>query len=359
MTEGRPPIGLYIHVPFCLSKCPYCDFYSMKPEYGDFEEYANAVRRAAKYSGLNGRRVSTIYFGGGTPVLLPENETREIINTADAVFRIDEDAEITIEANPAAGPAKPGFNRVSFGIQSMVDEELAALGRVHTARQAKESVIAAHNSGAKSVSADVMLGIPGQTISSLKFTLDSLLALPLTHISAYMLKIEENTPFAEKGMQPAEEDVLADMYLFCVEYLKKHSFIQYEISNFAKDGAVSRHNLNYWRCGEYLGLGPSAHSFVDGKRFYFPRDINAFVRSENPFKLAVDDGSGGGFEECAMLRLRLAEGLDLNKAPGAEKIFAKARPMQAHGLLAIKNGVISLTPKGFLISNTIIAELLR
>ncbi len=354
----RQSIGLYVHVPFCLSKCPYCDFYSMKPEQGIFEEYSNAVCRSIKHSGLNGRRVNTIYFGGGTPVLLPEKQIRKILDAAAETFRIDKDAELTIEANPAAGPVKLGFNRVSIGIQSMIDSELNTLGRVHTAWEAKESVLEAHSSGIKNISADIMLGIPGQTMTSLKTTLDSLLALPLTHVSAYMLKIEENTPFAAKCIQPADEDALADMYIFCAEYLAKNGFEQYEISNFAKGGAVSRHNMNYWRCGEYMGLGPSAHSFIDGKRFYFPRDLAAFIEAENPFKLTVDDGPGGGFDEIAMLRLRLTEGLNLDQAPDAEKLLTKAKPIQAHGLLEIKNGAISLTPKGFLVSNTVIGELL-
>jgi oxygen-independent coproporphyrinogen-3 oxidase len=343
-----------------MRKCPYCDFYSMPPKSGAFEQYADAICRAMQYSGLEGRRVSTIYFGGGTPVLLPENQLQQILDCAAKAFHIADDAEITIEANPAAGGAFSGFNRVSFGVQSLVDSELKALGRPHTAREAMDSI---RLCGAENISADLMLGIPGQTMESLKYSLDGLASLPISHISAYMLKIEENTPFAIQGVQPADEDALAEMYLFCVETLAANGFVQYEISNFAKDGKVSRHNLNYWRCGEYLGLGPSAHSFIDGKRFYFPRDLKSFCEAENPFALAIQDGAGGGFEETAMLRLRLAEGLDTNQAASlynidAEHILAKAKPMERHGLLKTKNGVITLTPHGFLVSNSVIAEIL-
>jgi oxygen-independent coproporphyrinogen-3 oxidase len=360
MDKHMPPIGLYIHVPFCLKKCPYCDFYSMPPKNGA-EQYADAICRAMRHSGLDGRSVSTIYFGGGTPVLLPEKQLRQILDCAAETFCIDKDAEITIEANPAAGAIDfGGFNRVSFGAQSLVDSELKALGRPHTAREAMDSI---RQCGAENISADIMLGIPGQTVASLKRSLVGLLALPLSHISAYMLKIEENTPFAAQGVQPADEDALAEMYLFCVEHLAGHGFGQYEISNFARDGKVSRHNLNYWRGGEYLGLGPSAHSFMGGKRFYFPRDLNRFREAENPFALAIQDGPGGGFEEWAMLRLRLTEGLDLSQAASlydidAKRILAKAKPMEEHGLLKTKSGAISLTPQGFLVSNSVIAGLL-
>jgi oxygen-independent coproporphyrinogen-3 oxidase len=334
---------------------------SVRPQY---ERYADAVCRAMTHSGQQGRKVSTIYYGGGTPALLPEKQLQQILDCAAKTFRIDRDAEITIEANPILGAAGTigfsGINRVSFGVQSLADSELKALGRPHTAREAVDSI---KQCKADNVSADIMLGIPGQTMASLKNTLDELAALPLSHISAYMLKIEENTPFAAQGIQPADEDALAEMYLFCVEHLAAHGFIQYEISNFARDGKVSRHNLNYWRCGEYLGLGPSAHSFIGGKRFYFPRDLNSFREAENPFALAVQDGPGGGFEEWAMLRLRLSEGLDLSQAASlydidAKRILAKAKPMEEHGLIKTKNGVISLTPQGFLVSNSIIAGLL-
>ena len=343
-------IGLYIHVPFCVRKCPYCDFYSLPPK--NLEAYTQAVCRAIEQSGLAGRKVGTVYFGGGTPALLPEKHLRKILACADKFFKLDKGVEMTIEANPAAGAVPSGFNRVSFGVQSLIDNELKALGRLHAANEAIDAIT---RCDAENISADIMLGIPGQTMASLRQTLDRLLTLPLSHVSAYMLKVEENTPFAVQGIQPADEDMLAEMYLFCVGYLAENGFEQYEISNFARDGRVSRHNLNYWDCGEYLGLGPSAHSFTGGKRFYFPRDLQAFCDARNPFELAISDGEGGGFEEYAMLRLRLTAGLDLSEKP---HILAKAAPMERHGLLRIKNGVISLTPQGFLLSNKIIAELL-
>lgn len=362
-------IGIYMHVPFCLSKCPYCDFYSAagSPD----ESYTEAVCRAISHSGLNGRVADSIYFGGGTPSLLDAKHLSKILNTVDKTFVLD-DPEITLESNPATAGLKElrefrkaGVNRVSFGVQSAVDAELSALGRLHTADDARFSILAAQAAGFENISADLMLGIPRQTMESLKLSMYFLMDLPLSHISAYMLKIEAGTTFAGNGTLSLcpDEDGFAEMYLECVKTLEGRGFFQYEISNFAKKGMESRHNLIYWRCGEYFGIGPSAHSFIGGKRFYIPRDTDAFIKAENPMSLAVSDGEGGGFEEYAMLRLRLCEGLDLSEAGkrfrvDTDKIAKKATALKKQGLLSFKNNVVSLTPEGFLISNAVTADLL-
>lgn len=367
----KDSIGIYIHVPFCLSKCPYCDFYSGKTEKSLIAAYSGAVCRAIRHSGVNGRRVDSIYFGGGTPSLLDAKALSEILEETGKEFDLQE-PEVTLEANPATVDGDKlrklreiGFNRISFGVQSAVDAELASLGRLHTAEDAARSVLAANNAGFENISADLMLGIPRQTRESLKRSIGFLTALPVTHISAYMLKIEEGTAFAESAERKLcpGEDELAEIYLDCVKELEGRGFYQYEISNFAKKGMESRHNLKYWRCVEYLGIGPSAHSFLGGQRFYIPRDLDSFINAETPMTLAVQNGEGGGFDEYAMLRLRLCEGLDLTEAGerfGVEtgSIAKKATALERHGLLVFKNNVISLTPQGFLLSNAVTAELL-
>jgi len=360
-------LGLYIHVPFCRSKCPYCDFYSVKPGDDALTAYTDAVCRVITKSEHAGKPVDTVYFGGGTPVLLGGKNLSRILETAAKHFRFTE-PEVTIEANPAAitvselkSLRRSGFNRISFGVQSGVDTELSALGRLHTAAQAQKSILDADQAGFLRISADLMLGIPHQTAESLRRSIDFIAALPLTHVSAYMLKIEENTAFYKRGVTCPDDTTLAGMYLAAVERLSELGFLQYEISNFAKKVAVSRHNLKYWTLAEYLGVGPSAHSFIGGKRFFIPRGLKAFFQAENPMSLAVPDGDGGGFEEYIMLRLRLTEGLNLAKAAeiynvDTDKIAKKTKPL--NGLLKIKDGVITLTPQGFLLSNAVTAALL-
>ena len=361
-------LGLYIHVPFCLSKCPYCDFYSVNPDEGALTAYTDAVCRALSSVEYSSNPVDTVYFGGGTPVLLGEKNLSRILETAEKHFCFTE-PEVTIEAYPAAVTASgltslrySGFNRVSFGVQSGVDAELAALGRLHTSAEARQSILDANKAGFQNISADLMLGIPHQDTESLARSIDFLGELPLSHVSAYMLKIEENTAFYKLGAS-VDDDALSDMYLCAVKKLGGLGFRQYEISNFAKNSAVSRHNLKYWTLGEYLGAGPSAHSFIGGRRFFIPRGLKSFIEAENPMSLAVPDGDGGGFEEYAMLRLRLCEGLHLAEAAekyGAdtEKITKKAKPLIKSGLVKMENGAVSLTPRGFLLSNTVTAALL-
>lgn len=367
----KDSIGIYIHVPFCLSKCPYCDFYSVKSEKPLIAAYTSAVCRAIRHSGVDGRRVDSVYFGGGTPSLLDADALLEIMEEIRTAFDFDE-PEITLEANPATVGGEKlrnlreiGFNRISFGVQSADDTELSALGRLHTAEGAARSILAAKDAGFENISADLMLGIPRQTRESLSQSIEFLTALLVTHISAYMLKVEDGTDFAVSGERELcpGDDELAEIYLDCVKELEDSGFYQYEISNFAKKGMESRHNLRYWRCWEYLGIGPSAHSFIGGKRFYMQRDLDSFINAENPMTLAVQDGEGGGFEEYAMLRLRLREGLNLTDAwekfgVDASKIAKKATALEKRGLLDFKNNVISLTPQGFLLSNSVTSDLL-
>lgn len=331
------------------------------------DDYTDAVIRAI---GLYPETptADTLYFGGGTPTLLGANRLLKIIDAAAGHFSLS-DAEITIEANPTSvSPAdlkslrKGGVNRISLGVQSGLNKELRLLGRKHTTDEAKRAASDIFEAGFDNLSVDLMLGLPGQSAEDVLFSASFAASLGASHISAYILKVEEGTPFASKGVS-VDDEKAADLYLAMVQSLSGLGFSQYEISNFAKSGHTSRHNLKYWNCEPYLGIGPSAHSFVNGRRFFLPRDVNAFISAENPLLLVVDDGPGGGFEEYAMLRLRLSEGLDTKLCESrfeisSENLLQKALPLTAAGLAVLSDGIIRLTPNGFLLSNSIIGRIL-
>lgn len=349
-------IGLYIHVPFCKRKCLYCDFYSAA-DMSRTDAYVRAVIRNIKAAGLT---YGTVYFGGGTPSLLTAEQISDILSAAD----ISDGAEISMECNPESadfsylcGLKSVGVNRVSFGIQSLNDGELAALGRLHNADKACEAVLSAHRAGFENISADLMLATPMQTAESLNNTLERLLKLPLTHVSAYLLKVEKGTPLSlDKSLTEKlpNEDETADMYLMTVDRLAEAGFEQYEISNFARNGFECRHNLKYWRCEEYFGIGTSAHSFLDGERSYCPPDTEKFISA--PLQERVSLGTGGDTEEKAMLALRLTkEGLRLADFPGAE---SRAESLLKSGLVKKEQGALLLTPEGCLVSNEIICRLI-
>jgi oxygen-independent coproporphyrinogen-3 oxidase len=362
-------LGIYIHVPFCGSKCPYCDFYSARPSQGELEEYiAGMEKRLREYGTKYARPVDTVYLGGGTPSLLGGEGIGRILSACRQFFPVLPQAEISCEVNPGLAPdffplaAKAGVNRISMGLQSADPEELRFLGRRHSPQDVVRAVAAAREAGIENISLDLMMALPGQKEETLARSIDFCASLQVPHISAYLLKVEEGTPFFERGVAPPEEDRAADLYLMAAEALEEAGYRQYEISNFSIPGLESRHNLKYWRCQEYLGLGPSAHSFVDGRRFYFPRDTRAFLRGEDP----VDDGEGGDFQEFAMLALRLWEGVRredcLARFPGGETLFRRLReqaakiPAQA-GLVRWTEDSVSLTRKGFLLSNQLICRL--
>lgn len=360
-------IGLYIHIPFCMGKCPYCDFYSVAFDEAAADAYAKAVCDLMASRRFPAGEADTVYFGGGTPSLIGAGRIGRILECAAASCGVSKNAEITLEANPAGMDRSAfrefraaGINRLSLGVQSGIDRELSLLGRRHTAREAHDAVLAAFTGGFGNISADLMLAVPGQTMGSIEKSVDFLTGLPVSHISAYLLKIEEGTAFAEKGFA-ADDDLAADLYLGCVERLAAKGFSQYEISNFARPGKESRHNLKYWRCEQYLGIGPAAHSFLGGRRFHFRRDLKAFMA--DPFSVLREDGPGGDFTEFAMLRLRLAEGLDLEEAASQfefdrERILRRAGPFLEKDFVRLRGGRLSLTPEGFLLSNTVISALL-
>jgi oxygen-independent coproporphyrinogen-3 oxidase len=339
--------GLYIHIPFCKSKCPYCDFYSVKYDKALAEQYVDRLcAEMKKYNGV----FDTIYFGGGTPSIIDSELIGKIIATAREQFDIDKNAEITIECNPSKDLARDfenyaqyGINRVSLGMQSAVDKERFALGRSAGRAQVAKAICDARSSGIDNISLDLMLGTPKQTVDSLDETFAFIDKMNVQHISAYMLKIEENTKFYEmqSRLELPDDDTVSDMYLRTIDRLADLGFEQYEISNFAKAGFESRHNTKYWTLTPYLGIGKSAHSFWGGKRFYYDSDFNL-----------VPDGDGGDKNEEIMLGLRLTRGI---------KKSLLSKPYQQFvdmGLMTQRNENIALTPQGMLVSNIIINELI-
>lgn len=335
--------GLYFHIPFCKSKCPYCDFYSVKFDEASAQQYVQEICDEIKqYQGI----FDTVYFGGGTPSILPPELIGKILDCARAQFEISDDAEITIECNPSKDLSEDfkkyasyGVNRISLGMQSAVDSERFALGRVAGKNEVERTINYARQSGIENISLDLMLGTPKQTIESLDYSFDFIKSVGVPHVSAYMLKIEEGTKFfkmRDRLVLP-DDDTVGEMYLKTVDTLASFGIKQYEISNFAVPGFESRHNTKYWTLTPYLGIGKSAHSFWGGKRFFYDIEWNK-----------IDDGTGGDKEEQIMLGLRLAKGIDKSLV---DRDFAEFVKM---GYVADLGERIALTPKGMLVSNTII-----
>ena len=360
-------LGLYIHIPFCLRKCPYCDFYSVCLDEELKERYVSAVAACIEYYKNPERKVNSIYFGGGTPSLLNERDVFRILETAGRCFSVS-NAEITMEANPSsttfeklAGYKKGGVNRISFGIQSLNDYELKDLGRLHDGKTAIEAINNAKRARFDNLSADLMLGISRQTEESLCNCISAFSELDIRHVSAYMLSIEETTPYAKmkNSLLLPDEEKTADLYITACNELERHGFEQYEISNFAFKGFESRHNLKYWQLEEYLGIGPAAHSFYNGKRSYYPRDIRSFIGGD--FSMLSDDTFNPS-EEYVMLSLRLKSGLDLKSAceygVDIQNLLEKAQRFIKQKLVILDNDRLHLTKEGFLVSNYIISELI-
>lgn len=362
-------IGMYIHVPFCLGKCPYCDFYSVYPDENSVKEYLGAVKKLIReYSLIYKRSIKTVYFGGGTPNLIGHEGISEILREIKENFNTENTEEITVECNPNsvteeffAGIKKAGVNRISMGLQSANGSELKFLGRKHSTENVLNAVSFAKKAGIDNISLDLMIGLENQTKQMLLNSVEFCALLNVPHISSYILKIEENTPFAKRNIVLPDEDMCAELYLFVSEELEKRGYKQYEISNYSKEGMESCHNLIYWQGKEYLGIGPGAHSFMENKRFYYERDLKAFIEGA----ATVDDGEGGDFEEFLMLNLRLKRGLI--KKECAEK-FIDGEILFNEALKKAKkipdiyietdSERIALTKEGFLISNTVISMLI-
>ena len=369
------PVGLYLHIPFCRRKCSYCDFYSL-PSPADEAWGEDYCRRLAEELEGYQRRwggfaIDTVYFGGGTPSLLGERRLGWLLEQI-ARFPLSSSAEITLEANPDTvtplfldSCRRSGFNRISFGIQSAHPRELAALDRIHDFPQACRALEWSRQAGFAHISGDLMLGIPYQTLNSLGETLEQAASLGPDHLSAYLLTLEEGTPLAQNRDQypMMGEEELSQAYLGTVEHLDRLGYRQYEISNFAKPGGESRHNLKYWQLKPYLGLGPGAHSLFGGRRFYYPRDLKGFLEGNRENPAIVEEEPFDPGTEWVMLGLRLTTGLGYQEVSrrfslSGEELYQRCAPLRQAGYLALDRERLRLTPQGFLLSNQVIGFIL-
>lgn len=369
--KNNAPFGLYIHVPFCASKCRYCDFYSFAGDTAQMEHFVQAIDRQVERFApmLAGRMADTVYFGGGTPSLLGGERLSKLLQMLSSRFSIAPHAEITVECNPDSMNAdllhvlrKAGVNRLSIGVQSAHDAELRLLGRRHTFAQACTAVRNAQQAGFDNISVDLMYGLPGQSEQMLFQSVDALLALHPQHLSCYSLKLEPGTPMGQEQPVLPDDDAQADWYLSLCARLTQAGYIHYEISNWAKPGFYSRHNSRYWTLSDYLGLGPGAHSYLNGKRFAYRPSLTDFCDCPQP----VQEESVTGFAphaEYIMLRLRTADGIDrLDFESRFERSFApyaaRLAALRAPGLTLETADGWRLTERGFLVSNSIITDVL-
>lgn len=379
MKTADKSLGLYIHIPFCKQKCVYCDFYSLSGNESRMDDYTDALcahlLETAPFAA--GHSVDTVYFGGGTPSYLGEKRLVKLLKIISKKYHVAKDAEITLEANPdSAGDwktlkalRKAGVNRLSLGMQSACDAELQKIGRVHTMAQVRAAVEAARRARIENLSLDLIYGLPGQTLEQWQKNLAAAVDLAPEHLSCYGLKVEEGTPlFArrETAGLPGDE-AQADMYLHTVDYLARHGYQQYEISNFARTGRESRHNLKYWLLEEYAGFGPGAHSDFGGVRYAYERDLERYIRGVKEHTPMLSESERipplDRDTEWVMLGLRTVRGLDPREFETRfRRRFSCFLPfltqcMQA-GYAVQEEGRWHLTPRGFLVSNQIIGGML-
>ena len=367
-------LGLYLHIPFCKAKCIYCDFYSLPHSEEKMDAYAAALRRDLIRRAPDARdhTVDTVYFGGGTPSYLGADRLCRILETVFAHYRVEKAAEITTEANPDSARDEAalrqlrsaGFNRISLGMQSACDDELRLIGRVHTHRETVEAVSAARTAGFDNLSLDLIYGLPEQTAARWRENLRAAIALQPEHLSCYGLKIEEGTPlfFKKDGLFIPDDDAQAEEYLAAVGLLEEAGYRQYEISNFARPGRASRHNLKYWTLGEYAGFGPGAYSDFGGVRYGYIRDLDRYIAGELVLAESEHIPVSEREMEYIMLRLRTTEGMNIREFENRfrrrfDPLGARLEVYADHGLAQRTEQGWRLTPRGFLVSNQIIGEL--
>lgn len=374
MKKDLRPLGLYIHIPFCRCKCAYCDFYSLPgQDESRMDAYLDALTqhlrevapRAAAYE------VDTVYFGGGTPSIFGVERLKKLLKTVRKSYRLSKHAEVTLEANPESARdvkalkslRRAGFNRISLGVQSMDDEMLRQLGRVHSAEDVRAAVQAIRKAGIQNLSLDLMYALPGQTIEHWQQTLVDTIALQPEHLSCYALKIEEGTPFAARrdSLDLADDDTQADMYLTAVKTLAQAGYTQYEISNFSREGFHSRHNAKYWQLQEYAGFGCGAHSDFGDVRYAYERDLESYLRGELRLSESNHIPARERTTEYLMLGLRTVRGISKGEFESISRFpFSCIEPVLLRcrdaGYAVEENGRWHLTPEGFLVSNAIIGE---
>lgn len=367
-------IGLYVHIPFCVKKCNYCDFCSFSGLSQDIKDsYVDQLCREILAYKEKCISVDTIFFGGGTPTLLAVEDMMKITAAIKEAFYVDEDAEFTMEANPGTtardtlrGFIDCGVNRFSIGLQTIHEKELKKLGRIHTYNDFIETYSDIRDLGITNINVDLMYGIPCQTMDSFEETLYEVSKLSPEHLSVYGLILEEGTPFFDykEDLPVPSEDTECDMYELACKILFKNGYSHYEISNYAKPGYESRHNKKYWNSKEFIGVGLSAYSYLDGKRFGNTKDLGKYLIGNGFSEYCDNIDPEAEKYEYAMLALRLGEGISLSEykklfsedfLSGREEIISR---LSSGGYVNINNDRLSLTEKGFYVSNYIITELL-
>jgi len=371
--------AIYIHIPFCDHKCIYCDFYSII-NYDNLHNYLSAIKKEIELRGKEfseDREVISIFFGGGTPSFMLPEYIGEIIKSINNNFSVRNDAEITLETNPGTVNKKKlkeflsvGINRISIGIQSFNDDELKFLTRIHDSQTAIETVNSAAESGFNNISIDLIFNLPSQTKKMWRKNLDIAVGLPITHISAYSLILERGTILKKMVLdgkvQMQDPDHDADLYETTIKVLTENEFIQYEVSNFAKNNLECIHNNAYWRYKDYLGFGTSAHSFINGKRWWNYSSLNFYLEKMNNYNPIAGEEiltNNQMHDEYIMLAMR-SYGLDINeyiKRFGSiwiSKVKNDLSEYQTKGYLSIDDKFIKFTPKGYTLCDEIISKLL-
>lgn len=369
----KKELGLYVHIPFCARKCAYCDFPSFAGREGDMEAYLARLNREMASRENADAVISTLYIGGGTPSLLPPGDMEALLSSLRARFSFLPQAECTCECNPGtvteaflSALARGGVNRLSFGAQARQERLLRLLGRIHTWNQVEESVRMARARGFRNLNLDLMLGLPFQTLSDVRETLDAALALEPTHLSCYGLIVEEGTKMRQMvdgGAWPLpEEEAERDMYEYCRETLVRHGFLQYEISNFALPGYACRHNADCWRRKEYIGLGSAACGFLGNVRYRNPPSLDDYLAGAPPEETVLSPEDA--MFESVMLGLRMMEGVserDFLQMHGVSlrAVYGeKLKKPLAQGLVEWRDGYLRLTRRGMDVQNSVLVELL-
>ena len=340
--------SIYVHVPFCVRKCPYCAFESSdKFDEDDLNREYERIKLDMMYASHLRHRAETVYFGGGTPPVIGLSRLTGLIRYAQEIFEIPEGAEVTCEVNPKTvnldflrSIREAGFNRLSIGVQSLNDDMLKVLGRIHDSADAVKCVRDARKAGFDNISCDLMFALPGQTLEMVEQDVRKMLELQPDHISLYPLSIEHGTFFYVRNVEKPDENTEYAMYKLICRMLKEAGYIHYEISNYCLQGKHSRHNVNYWKCGEYIGCGHGSHSYAAGRRFNYAGYMEEITPEEAE-------------TERIMLGLRLAEGVEIPPEQ-AEKV----KKYIDYGYAVYQDGRLSLTEDGFWISNSIICDLL-
>ena len=382
-------LELYLHIPFCVRKCDYCDFLSMPADEKLRRHYVDCLIEEIKQKAelCSEYQVTSVFFGGGTPSILPGVQIWELMEALQENFKIRQDAEVTVECNPGTLTRQKliyykmaGVNRLSIGLQSAQNRELQRLGRIHTYEEFLDSFGQARAMGFKNINVDLMSALPGQTQADWTNTLNKVLAVRPEHISAYSLIVEEGTPFyeqygedelrRERGEEPLylpSEETEREMYLVTEELLKNKGYARYEISNYALPGRECRHNIGYWKLTPYLGLGLGSSSFLEAVRFSNTKDLKTYLRGED---FSQEDSSyvfldkRQRMEEFMFLGLRMMEGIsrsEFQKMFGVqlEAIYGNVLDkLQQQGLLRQQEGRVSLTEAGISVSNYVLSEFL-